>query len=78
MIAVSTYAGVDIRGNVLKFNPHLPAQWKKMKFRFRFKGIHYHFEITNDSVRVSADKKSVVLINGEEYQVNKVADIKYQ
>ncbi|NOX85450.1 MAG: beta-phosphoglucomutase family hydrolase [Chlorobi bacterium] len=70
MIAISTYAGVDIRGEVLKVNPHLPGRWKEMKFNLRFKGVHYDFEITADAVKGNADKEVLVVVNGKEYKIS--------
>ncbi len=70
MIAISTYAGVDIRGNVLRINPNLPDRWKEMRFNLRFKGVHYDFEVTKDKIKILADKNAVVIVGGKEFQVN--------
>lgn len=69
MIAISTYAGVDIREEVLKVTPHLPERWEEMKFNLRFKGVHYYFEITTTMVKIKVDKDAVVVVGGAEYQV---------
>ena len=69
MIALNTYAGVDIRSEILKINPTLPEQWKKLDFNLRFKGVKYSFEISNNSTQITTDKDTVVIINDEEYQI---------
>ena len=69
MIALSTYAGVDLRDDVLNVHPALPDNWKKMNFNLRFKGVKYHFEISIDSIQIKTNKDSVILINEKEYRV---------
>jgi len=69
MIALNTYAGVDIRGEILKINPALPQQWKKINFNLRFKGVKYSFEISNNITQITTDRDTVVIINDKEYQV---------
>ncbi len=69
MIAISTYAGVDIHGDVLKIKPHLPERWKEMKFNLRFKGVHYDFVVSNTSIQIKANKEAMVVMNGREIKV---------
>jgi len=71
MIAITTYAGVDIRGEVLKVNPRMPDRWNKMKFNLRFKGVRYYFEISDTAVRIKADKEAVVVVEGKECEMMK-------
>jgi trehalose/maltose hydrolase-like predicted phosphorylase len=55
MIAISTYAGVDLRGELLSINPDLPKSWKRMRFKLQFKGIRFTFEISTNSCLVTSD-----------------------
>jgi beta-phosphoglucomutase family hydrolase len=79
LIAVTAYAGVDLREEILQINPSLPEQWKSMKFNFNFKNVHYLLTITKNSVNILADQKSVAQIFGERYdlQPGQAVDINY-
>lgn len=68
MIALNTFAGVDMRGDMLKVNPHLPEQWKEISFNLTFKGVDYHFEIAQDVVQVVTSQPAKLMIEGSEYE----------
>jgi len=68
MIALNTFAGVDMRGDILKVSPHLPEQWKEISFNLTFKGIDYSFEIAHDVVQVLTSKPAKLIIEGSEYE----------
>ena len=72
MIAISTYAGVDLRGNILKVNPMLPDHWKNIEFSLRFKGILYNFNVSQSSVEIITDNDAELMVFGKEHhtQVN--------
>jgi trehalose/maltose hydrolase-like predicted phosphorylase len=71
MIAITTFAGIDLRGNLLSVNPSLPERWKAMKFGLKFKGVDFQFEITNEKVTVVANKATDILIAGKEIYLKK-------
>ncbi len=62
MIALSAYAGVDTRGDILQINPCLPKAWKSIRFNLVFKGVRYWFQIDSATVRVKADKEARIAI----------------
>ncbi|NVO21219.1 MAG: beta-phosphoglucomutase family hydrolase [Bacteroidetes bacterium] len=62
LIALTTYAGVNYQGDVLRINPKLPEKWEKMEFGLNFKGIRFGFQISNNAVKVLADKACKVMI----------------
>jgi beta-phosphoglucomutase family hydrolase len=64
MMAITTYAGIDVHDEILNVNPHLPKYWNKISFNIEFKGIKYQFNITKESVDVQTDKKATLNING--------------
>ncbi len=70
MIAITTFAGVDLRSDVLKIDPVLPERWKRMTFNLGFKGVHYHFEISSGLMKVSADKEAVIFIRDKKMKVD--------
>ena len=65
LIALTTYAGINYYGDILKIHPRLPEKWKIMEFGLNFKGVHYWFQVSNKTVKVLADKKTVVEIFGK-------------
>lgn len=40
-IAQKAFAGLDLRGEEIVFEPSMPAHWRKMTFRFKFRGEWY-------------------------------------
>lgn len=40
-IAQKSFAGLDLSGDTIRFNPSMPKHWRKMTFRFVFKGNTY-------------------------------------
>ncbi len=71
MIAISTYAGIDLRGEKLQVNPDLPKRWKKMSFKLQFKGVHFTFAMASDSIEVLASEAVSIQIHGELRQLKK-------
>jgi len=54
LIALFAYAGLNIKGDYPRFNPSLPAGWRKLKFRFSFKENDYFCEVSNKKLRIKA------------------------
>jgi len=48
MIALTTFAGLDLRSDEVKINPNLPKTWRKIKVRIRFKGKTSKVLVTKD------------------------------
>lgn len=71
MIAISTFAGIDLRGEIIKVNPSLPHGWKQMDLSLRFKNTKYHFVISNSSVTITSDNDSEVTVFGNNHSVKK-------
>jgi trehalose/maltose hydrolase-like predicted phosphorylase len=78
MIAISTFAGVDLRGDVLKVNPALPERWKRMQFNLQFRKAHYSFDISHETLVIIADQKVSIMVKGKEYTMesNTLLEIK--
>lgn len=56
-VALVSYAGLDIHGDFPRFNPNLPAQWRKISFFFTFRDDDYECEITGDMIRLRVDSE---------------------
>jgi trehalose/maltose hydrolase-like predicted phosphorylase len=41
LIALQSYAGLSLKGDLVKFDPHLPGHWRSISFGFTFKSIDY-------------------------------------
>lgn len=79
LTAIYTFAGVNIRGKLLKINPDLPEKWSKMSFGLTFKKVHYQIEVSKLYVKITTDKVATLSINNKEYttEANKTLDITY-
>jgi len=52
LAAITGFAGVWTRGDMLEINPHLPAQWKRLAFSLAWHGVTVEVEITHESLRL--------------------------
>ncbi|MCK5137477.1 MAG: beta-phosphoglucomutase family hydrolase [Bacteroidales bacterium] len=50
---ISTFAGLNLRGDVPELNPSLPVHWKGLEFKFSFRGCHYKVKISGNEVKIS-------------------------
>jgi beta-phosphoglucomutase family hydrolase len=51
--AISTFGGLDLKGDHPVLVPDLPDHWTGLKFNFSFKGTHYQVAITSGEVKIS-------------------------
>jgi HAD superfamily hydrolase (TIGR01509 family) len=51
------FAGIDLSGEVLEVNPHLPKHWSSLAFRIRHRKIWYNFEFTPKTIKVKIEGK---------------------
>ncbi len=65
MIALTNFAGIDIRGNKLSVNPKLPQRWKNLSTGLHFKQTAYHIEVTGNEVTATADKNAEIVVKGK-------------
>ena len=69
MIALTNFAGIDIRGNKLSVNPKLPQRWKNLSTGLHFKQTAWQIEIKNNDVSVKANKKAEVIIDNKTVKI---------
>jgi trehalose/maltose hydrolase-like predicted phosphorylase len=71
---ISTYAGLNLRGDVPELNPSLPSHWKGLDFRFIHKGTHFQVSTTGSMIKISgknAGKEKIkVHLCGEEIELS--------
>ncbi len=79
MIALSTYAGIDLRSDILTIEPTMPGQWKSIKCKLGFKKVQYSITITSDKVCIFASADAMVKVLNETFylQADKPAEIHY-
>ncbi len=75
MIALTSYAGIDLRGELIKTQPNLPDHWKEMEFSLTFKNISYHFIINHNYVKIATSADTELIVFGKKYQITKDENI---
>ena len=69
-VALTAYAGLNLRTDVVKLNPDLPQHWRRISFGFSFQGDEYECEIKQNILRIkvtSSEKKNIrIEVNGVE------------
>lgn len=70
-IALNTYAGLNVQGDMLRFSPDLPDRWQSMYFTVAFCGRRYHVAIDRKSISIEVDGSSPVEIEveGKVYEI---------
>lgn len=69
LIALSNFAGIDLRGDKLSINPQMPQRWTAIATKLQFKQIDWKVEVTGEMVDVVASKETTVTINGRSVKV---------
>ncbi|MBW6460148.1 MAG: beta-phosphoglucomutase family hydrolase [Bacteroidales bacterium] len=73
LVALSSYAGLDLHGDMPYFNPNLPDHWRKISFSFEYRGSNYECEVTPDSIRIrieSRDEETVAIcVNNKVHEI---------
>jgi beta-phosphoglucomutase family hydrolase len=72
LIALQSYAGVDVRGDVPTVNPKLPAHWRSISFNIRWRNHRLWFEITTNLITIKktgAKEKLTIMVAGEEIEL---------
>jgi trehalose/maltose hydrolase-like predicted phosphorylase len=79
MLAVMGLAGVSLRDDGLAIDPHLPAGWKRLRFRMQWRGRHIRIMI-NHVIEVTLESGAPMVITAaggthglDEHQVLRVA-----
>jgi trehalose/maltose hydrolase-like predicted phosphorylase len=56
-IALSSFGGLNLKGEQVRIDPHMPAHWRAIAFSFTFRGIDYQCEVTHKTIKIKADIK---------------------
>ena len=82
LIAMMSFAGLDLKTSKIKLNPNLPEYWRKISFNFNFVDDNYECEISGNEIRmkINSDKKEVEIEIGNithKIECRKWIEIKY-
>ncbi len=82
LIALQSYAGLNLNSDKATISPNLPEHWRKISFGFQFKNVKYKCVVGKElveimqtnkrkvSVEVLIDNKIKVLVSDEQYNIN--------
>ncbi len=71
LIAMFTYAGVNIKDEKPVINPQMPAGWDVLNFGLTFKNINYKIKTEKQSVEMESDTGTVVKVFDKEISLEK-------
>lgn len=73
LIAMHAYAGLNLRGEIIRIEPNMPKAWRSIKFGFSFRGQRFNLEASHESVLIEhaeqTGKKTQILIKGKSFQL---------
>jgi beta-phosphoglucomutase family hydrolase len=75
LVALQTYAGVDVRDGKLNINPNLPKHWRGIKFNLGLQENHFTIKMEGGNLNViyEGKKKDVIFwVNGRQIEINNV------
>jgi len=58
LIALQSFAGLNLKGDVVKFDPHLPDHWRSISFGFNFKHVDYLCKVNLNCIEISQKNES--------------------
>jgi trehalose/maltose hydrolase-like predicted phosphorylase len=71
LIALQSFAGLNLKSNVVKLDPHLPQQWRLVRFNFEFKEVRYFCKVSSESLIIRQNNESnidvEILVKGNSY-----------
>ncbi len=78
-VATSIYGGVNVLGDQVVVNPHLPRQWHRLNFSIKVRGVQLRFMISRHTVRLTADHATRLMVAGQQIQLvaNQQQEIRY-
>lgn len=83
LIALQSYAGLNLKKEVVEFNPHLPEHWRSISFSFDYKDAHYICKVSKTLIRIKqSNLKEIevrIVVNGNSTTLksNSESEIKY-
>lgn len=69
LIALNTFAGLDLDGEMPAFSPKMPACWEEMAFGFDFKNVRYSCQFSAGQLAIQANQPSQICWDGKPIQL---------
>ena len=57
LVAIQSFAGLQITDGGIKLKPNLPRHWRKMEFKIMFRGDEYRCYVTKERVEIDSSEK---------------------
>ncbi|MGX6978072.1 glycoside hydrolase family 65 protein [Vagococcus elongatus] len=68
-IPLTTFAGLDIRKDLLSFAPDLPNHWKSIEFSIIIRSVTYKIRVTHEKIVIVADTKTTIEVNNQQVEL---------
>lgn len=66
---LTTFAGMDIRKDVLSFSPDLPKHWQAIEFSINIRAVKYQIKVTHEKIVIKADANTTIEINNQRVEL---------
>lgn len=70
-IPLTTFAGLDIRQEVLNLTPNLPKAWESLAYKLKIRGVHFDIALTHDEIIITADETIIIHVCGKPVTLEK-------
>lgn len=64
-IPLTTFAGLDIREDVLNLTPKMPQAWDSISYRLKIRDVHYAVKVSHQTITITTDRDTTININGK-------------
>jgi trehalose/maltose hydrolase-like predicted phosphorylase len=61
-VEMTLYGGVDLLGDVVRFEPRLPSRWRKVQYHFQFQGTGIAVQVDRRQLKLTADQDLTVQV----------------
>lgn len=64
-IPLTTFAGLDIRKDVISFAPNLPQAWTNIQFCITVRGIDFSISVSHETITITATQATDIEVNNK-------------
>lgn len=61
-IPLITFAGIELRKDLIQFDPHLPQAWSGLQFSMSVRGTKFEISVSRETITITADRDTVIQI----------------
>lgn len=70
-VTLTTYAGIDLKTEILSVTPNLPEHWTELAFTTEHRGVHFIINMNKTTVDVTASEATKMTISGTTHTLEK-------